>query len=67
MRPSRGRRPPRRVPVAVFLQVYANGTHTIAARVTDNAGNTEGIGFRYFTISNQGAQVPVELLGFTVQ
>ena len=31
---------------------YDNGLHTIAWSVTDNAGNTDGIGSRYFTIQN---------------
>src|SRR5262249_9530476 len=30
----------------------ANGVHTIAWAVTDNAGNSEGIGSRFFTVSN---------------
>jgi hypothetical protein len=30
----------------------ANGVHTIAWGVTDNAGNTEGIGSRYFSVLN---------------
>jgi hypothetical protein len=30
----------------------ANGVHTIAWGVTDNAGNSEGIGSRYFTVLN---------------
>ncbi len=46
---------------------YENGTHTIAAIVTDNAGNTQGIGSNFFTISNQGSQVPVELLEFAIE
>jgi len=31
---------------------YSNGVHTIAWSATDNAGNTDGIGSRYFTIQN---------------
>jgi hypothetical protein len=31
---------------------YENGVHTIQWTVTDNAGNTDGIGSRYFTIEN---------------
>ena len=31
---------------------YANGLHTIAWSVSDNAGNADGIGSRYFTIKN---------------
>ncbi len=33
---------------------YANGVHTIAWSVTDNAGNTDGVGSRYFSIQNTG-------------
>ena len=33
---------------------YANGVHTIAWSATDNAGNTDGIGSRYFSIQNTG-------------
>jgi hypothetical protein len=33
----------------------ANGVHTIAWTVTDNAGNSEGIGSRYFSVMNAGA------------
>jgi hypothetical protein len=33
---------------------YANGVHTIQWVVTDNAGNTDGIGSRYFTVRNAG-------------
>lgn len=33
---------------------YSNGVHTIAWGVTDNAGNTDGIGSRYFSIQNTG-------------
>jgi hypothetical protein len=31
---------------------YADGQHTIQWTATDNAGNTDGIGSRYFTINN---------------
>ncbi len=34
---------------------YANGVHTIAWSVVDNAGNEDGIGSRYFTVLNTGA------------
>ena len=34
---------------------YENGVHTIQWTATDNAGNTDGIGSRYFTIENSGA------------
>ncbi|MGD2089856.1 MAG: M43 family zinc metalloprotease [Candidatus Aminicenantes bacterium] len=43
---------------AAFLELdttaYANGVHTIQWVVTDNAGNTDGVGSRYFTIQNTG-------------
>jgi hypothetical protein len=32
--------------------LYTNGVHTIAWSVTDDAGNTDGIGSRYFNIMN---------------
>lgn len=32
---------------------YSNGLHTIFWVATDNGGNTDGIGSRYFTISNE--------------
>jgi hypothetical protein len=33
---------------------YANGVHTIQWTATDSAGNTDGIGSRYFTVRNTG-------------
>jgi hypothetical protein len=33
---------------------YKNGVHTIQWTATDNSGNTDGIGSRYFTIQNTG-------------
>lgn len=33
---------------------YANGVHTIQWVVTDNAGNKDGVGSRYFTVQNIG-------------
>jgi hypothetical protein len=33
---------------------YENGVHTIQWTATDNAGNTDGIGSRYFYIQNTG-------------
>lgn len=33
---------------------FSDGLHTIEWRVTDDAGNSQGIGSRYFTISNTG-------------
>jgi hypothetical protein len=38
----------------VDTTAYANGVHTISWSVTDNAGNTDGIGSRYFSIQNTG-------------
>jgi hypothetical protein len=44
---------------AAYLHIdttqYENGVHTIAWSVTDDAGNSNGIGSRYFTIHNGGA------------
>jgi hypothetical protein len=37
---------------------YANGLHTIQWNATDSAGNTDGIGSRYFTIRNNYDSVP---------
>jgi hypothetical protein len=34
--------------------LYKDGVHTIAWSVTDDAGNTDGIGSRYFTVQNTG-------------
>lgn len=34
---------------------YTNGVHTIQWTATDDAGNTDGIGSRYFTVSNSAA------------
>jgi hypothetical protein len=35
---------------------YLNGVHTIQWTVRDDAGNTDGIGSRYFTVQNQGSR-----------
>jgi hypothetical protein len=35
---------------------YDNGVHTIAWTVADDAGHTDGIGSRYFTIQNTGVR-----------
>ncbi len=35
-------------------EAYVNGVHTIQWTATDSAGNTDGIGSRYFTVSNTG-------------
>jgi len=34
---------------------YTNGVHTISWAVTDNGGNSDGIGSRYFSVVNTGA------------
>ena len=34
---------------------FANGVHTIAWSVTDNANRTDGIGSRYFIVANSGS------------
>lgn len=34
---------------------YENGIHTLSWSAVDNAGNTDGIGSRYFTIFNSGS------------
>jgi parallel beta-helix repeat protein len=36
---------------------YANGVHTIQWVATDNAGNTDGIGSRYFSINNEETSI----------
>jgi Leucine-rich repeat (LRR) protein len=38
---------------------YANGVHTIQWTAKDSGGNTDGIGSRYFTIQNTGADASV--------
>ena len=40
---------------ALNTTAYANGLHTISWVVTDDAGETKGIGSRYFTIDNSGS------------
>ncbi len=45
----------------------ANGTHTIAWTVSDNLGNTEGIGSRFFTVQNgSGALTAASVEGSSV-
>ncbi|UCH92239.1 MAG: hypothetical protein JSV88_18340, partial [Candidatus Aminicenantes bacterium] len=41
---------------------YENGVHTIQWTATDNAGNTDGIGSRYFTIQNTGESSRMSVL-----
>jgi hypothetical protein len=44
---------------AINTTTLANGLHTISWTVTDNAGLTQGIGSRFFTVSNaSGALTP---------
>lgn len=38
--------------VDIDTGVFKNGIHTIAWQVTDSAGNTDGVGSRFFTIFN---------------
>jgi len=40
---------------------YENGVHTIAWSVKDNAGNSDGIGSRFFTIANTGGSALAEI------
>jgi hypothetical protein len=42
---------------------YENGVHTIQWTATDNDGNTDGIGSRYFTIQNTGNDSGVKSRG----
>lgn len=41
----------------IDTSTLANGTHTIAWVATDNAGNTDGLGSRYFTVLNNTGPV----------
>lgn len=41
---------------------YADGLHTIAWVATDSAGNSDGIGSRYFTVQNAGGTSDLRLL-----
>jgi hypothetical protein len=44
----------------------ANGLHTISWVVTDNLGNTEGIGSRFFTVQNGSAALTAAVSGSTL-
>jgi hypothetical protein len=44
--------------------LYTNGVHTIAWSVTDNAGNTDGIGSRYFNVMNINNPAAASISGF---
>jgi len=46
---------------------YANGVHTLQWTVADNAGNTDGIGSRYFSIQNTGTTNPGKRLQNRIQ
>lgn len=39
---------------------YDNGVHTIQWQATDNGGNRDGIGSRYFTVENTGSRLPAQ-------
>ncbi len=43
---------------------YDNGVHTIAWSVKDNAGNSDGIGSRFFTIANAGGSAQTEIQSY---
>jgi Leucine-rich repeat (LRR) protein len=45
--------------------VLKNGVHTISWDVTDSAGNSDGIGSRYFTVSNTGTSGDLQVLNDT--
>lgn len=40
---------------------YTNGVHTIAWSVSDNGGNSDGIGSRFFSIANTGGSSQTEI------
>ena len=46
---------------------YQNGVHTIQWTAQDSAGNTDGIGSRYFTIQNNSNDRPLPIPGNPVQ
>jgi len=48
----------------INTELFLNGIHTISVAVTDDAGNSNGIGSRYFSINNV---VPVELTTFAAK
>jgi hypothetical protein len=47
--------------------LYANGVHTIAWSATDNAGNTDGIGSRYFNVMNVINPAATSVSGFNYE
>jgi hypothetical protein len=46
--------------------VYTNGVHTIAWSVSDSAGNSEGIGSRYFSVMNTGGASKSNTNGYSL-
>jgi hypothetical protein len=48
---------------SVNTTAYANGVHTIAWIVTDNAGVTSGIGSRFFSVFNTGGSMTTASAG----
>ncbi|MCP4707754.1 MAG: hypothetical protein GY869_03945, partial [Planctomycetes bacterium] len=46
---------------------YANGVHTIQWTATDDDGNSDGIGSRYFNIQNSGGDMPNQELSSSVR
>ena len=44
--------------------IYTNGVHTISWSVTDDAGNTDGIGSRYFNVMNVNNPASASVSGF---
>jgi len=45
----------------IDMTAYSNGIHTIAWSATDNDGNTDGIGSRYFNIRNAGGDAGLNI------
>lgn len=43
---------------------FQNGVHTISWSITDNAGNSDGIGSRYFKIQNAGNHLASDMAAF---
>jgi len=46
---------------------YSNGLHTIQWVARDSAGNTDGIGSRYFTVSNSTSSIEIDPLTVNLQ
>ncbi|MCP4153571.1 MAG: hypothetical protein GY757_37935 [bacterium] len=45
---------------------YENGVHTISWTVEDDAGNADGVGSRYFKITNPGTRNPVRTVALSM-